>query len=326
MIRPSKKKGNKAEIVAVGTNDTGFFYFQKLGYLKAGELLEVAKYESDKKKGNSLIGSLINKIAKDKAIEATEAAKYIFPTKMADGTEVYPPDHDAVLAQYPDEIQELSRFSIPTMQIHNFIANLLLSGFHTEDNDFVPGRIAFQVEATEDISINATSAVFEAVPFLLPDGAAIKFGDIVLKVDGNWDIDSETVQIKPSPGNVSAGTTGFLYDITAKKYILGNEGWGINDTMQLPQSLIDEIYNFYRTEGGFITEDKAEDASLGETQDATVETPVIAPAPDQAPIKATETTPDLQVVPSPISTGANSTSESNVIAFPIPDSPGGEVS
>lgn len=249
-LRPSKKKGNKPEIVPVGTDDAGYFYFQKLGYLKAGEILEITKYEGEKKKGNALLSLLINKIAKDKNIEPTEAAKYIFPTKMQDGTEVFPPDHDAVLSQYPEEIQELGRFSIPTMQIHNFIANLFLSGFYTEDGKFVPGRVAFQVEATEEIALNDTVANFEAIPFLLPDGSAIKFGQVVLRVDGNWDADSETVVIKPAPGLIPSNSTGFLFDVQTKNYILGNEDWGINDTIQLPQQIIDEIYNFYRVEAG----------------------------------------------------------------------------
>ena len=245
-VKPSNSKKKKAEIVAVGTENHGYLYLQRLGYLKAGESLEVKKYSATKKQVTGVINAVIKGIAKDKSVSREDAAEYIFG-KEVDGTRVFPSDQDTVLSEYEEELGELNKNEVPTLEIWNFVANLMLSGFYIE-GEFIPGRVAFQVELLEDVLINAERIKIEGLGFPLPDGTKIKFNSTILVVKGNHNAEIEDICIEKSPGNVKGGEIGFLYDDFKRQYILGNEDWTFADTASLPQELIQAIFEFYQAE------------------------------------------------------------------------------
>jgi hypothetical protein len=193
-----------------------------------------------------VINAVIKGIAKDKSISREEASEYIFG-KEVDGTRVFPSDQDTVLSEYEEELGELNKNEVPTLEIWNFVANLMLSGFYV-DGEFVPGRVAFQVELLESVSLNVESVKIEGLGFPLPDGTKIKFGGVVLTVKGNHEEEVQDVVIEKSPGSINVGEIGFLYDDFKRQYILGNEEWTFADTANLPQELIQAIFEFYQSE------------------------------------------------------------------------------
>lgn len=245
-VKPSNSKKKKAEIVAVGTENHGYLYLQRLGYVKAGESLQVKKYSATKKQVTGVINAVIKGIAKDKGIEKEEAAEYIFGKKV-DGTIAYPSDRDAVLLEYEEELGELNKNEVPTLEIWNFVANLMLSGFYVE-GEFIPGRVAFQVELLEDVSLNVEKIKIEGLGFPLPAKTKIKFGDVILTVKENHEEEVQEVVIEKSPGSIKEGEIGFLYDDFKRQYVLGNEDWTFADTASLPQELIQAIFEFYQSE------------------------------------------------------------------------------
>ena len=246
-VKPSNSKKKKVEIVAVGTENHGYLYLQRLGYLKAGESLEVKKYSATKKQVTGVISVVIKGIAKDKGnINWEEAAEYIFGKKV-DGTIVFPSDQDTVLSGYEEELGELSKNEVPTLEIWNFVANLMLSGFYVE-GEFIPGRVAFQVELLEDVSLNVEKIKIEGLGFPLPAKTKIKFGDVILTVKENHEEEVRDVVIEKSPGSIKEGEIGFLYDDFKRQYVLGNEDWTFADTASLPSELIQAIFEFYQSE------------------------------------------------------------------------------
>ena len=245
-VKPSNSKKKKVEIVAVGTENHGYLYLQRLGYLKAGESLEVKKYSATKKQVTGVISAVINDISANKRIEREEAAEYIFGKKV-DGTIVFPSDQDTVLSGYEEELGELSKNEVPTLEIWNFVANLMLSGFYVE-GEFIPGRVAFQVELLEDVSLNVEKIKIEGLGFPLPAKTKIKFGDVILTVKENHEEEVRDVVIEKSPGSIKEGEIGFLYDDFKRQYVLGNEDWTFADTASLPSELIQAIFEFYQSE------------------------------------------------------------------------------
>jgi len=256
-VKPSNSKKKKAEIVAVGTENHGYLYLQRLGYVKAGELLQVKKYSATKKQVTGVINAVIKGIAKDKGISREEASEYIFG-KEVDGTRVFPSDQDTVLSEYEEELSELNKNEVPTLEIWNFVAKTIMGGFYVEGNPepvFVPGRLAYHVELLESVLINSEKIKIEELGYPLPDGTNIKFGDVILVVKGNHDSEVQDVVIEKSPGKIKDGELGFLYDNFDRQYVLGCENLSFADIAGLPQELIQAVFEFYQSESLNIIED-----------------------------------------------------------------------
>lgn len=252
-VKPSNSKRNKkkAEIVAVGTENHGCFYLQQLGYLKAGESLEVKRYSATKKQVTGVISAVIKGIAKDKGITREEAAEYIFGKKV-DGTIVFPSDQETVLSGYEEELGELSKNEVPTLEIWNFVATLMIFGYEVpvegKGMEWIPGRIAYPVELLQEVSVNDEKIKIEPPSFVLSKGTKINFNGVILTVSENHDAEVEEVSIEKSPNNISAESTGFLYDTVTKSYVLGSQYWSVKDTLSLPQELVQAIFEFYQSE------------------------------------------------------------------------------
>ena len=249
-VKPSNSKKKKEEIVAVGTENHGYFYLQRLGYLKAGESLEVKKYSATKKQVTGVISAVIEGISANKRIKREEAAEYIFGKKI-DGTIVFPSDQDTVLSGYEEELNELSKNEVPTLEIWNFVAKTIMGGFWVEGDIepvFVPGRLAFNVELLEDVLINDEKVKIERLGYPLPNGTKIKFGNTLLSVNGNHDKEVEDVLIEKSPGKIKGGEIGFLYDDFKCQYVLGDETLNFADIAEIPPELIQAIFEFYQSE------------------------------------------------------------------------------
>lgn len=256
-VKPSNSKKKKAEIVAVGTENHGYLYLQRLGYVKAGESLQVKKYSATKKQVTGVINAVIKGIAKDKDISREEASEYIFG-KEVDGTRVFPSDQDTVLSEYEEELSELNKNEVPTLEIWNFVAKTIMGGFYVEGNPepvFVPGRLAYHVELLESVLINSEKIKIEELGYPLPDGTNIKFGDVILVVKGNHDSEVQDVVIEKSPGKIKDGELGFLYDNFDRQYVLGCENLSFADIAGLPQELIQAVFEFYQSESLNIIED-----------------------------------------------------------------------
>lgn len=261
-VKPSNSKKKKVEIVAVGTENYGYFYLQRLGYLKAGESLEVKKYSATKKQVTGVISAVIKGIAKDKGgITWEAAAEYIFGKKV-DGTVVFPSDQETVLSGYEEELGELSKNEVPTLEIWNFVAKTIMGGFWVEGDIepvFVPGRLAFNVELLEDVLINDEKVKIERLGYPLPNGTKIKFGNTLLSVNGNHDKEVEDVLIEKSPGKIKGGEIGFLYDDFKRQYVLGDETLNFADIAEIPPELIQAIFEFYQSETLNLMEDEGTD-------------------------------------------------------------------
>lgn len=305
-IKPSNSKKNKvkkAEIVAVGTENHGYLYLQRLGYLKAGESLEVKKYSTTKKQVTGVINAVIKGIAKDKDITREEASEYIFG-KEVDGTRVFPSDQDTVLSEYEEELNELNKNEVPTLEIWNFVAKTIMGGFYVQGNPepiFVPGRLAYHVELLESVLINSEKIKIEELGYPLPDGTNIKFGDVILVVKGNHDSEVQDVVIEKSPGKIKDGEFGFLYDSFQRQYVLGYKNLSFADIAGFPQELIQAVFEFYQSESLNIIED-----SEGEKKALT----------SLEKVKKMDTEVEVETT----LTGTQSTSKSKSTALPMKDS------
>lgn len=252
-VKPSNSKKNKKKvgIVAVGTENHGCFYLRQLGYLTAGESLEVKRYSATKKQVTGIVNAVIKGIAKDKDIEKEEAAEYIFGKKV-DGTIVFPSDQETVLSGYEEELSELSKNEVPTLEIWNFVATLMIFGYEVpvegKGMEWIPGRIAYPVELLQEVSVNDEKIKIEPPSFVLSKGTKINFNGVILTVSENHDAEVEEISIEKSPNNISAESMGFLYDTVTKSYVLGSQYWSVKDTLSLPQELVQAIFEFYQSE------------------------------------------------------------------------------
>lgn len=256
------KKTVKTEIIPVGTEDIGFFYFLKYGYIKVGERNQLEAHDLDRQESAFALDNLVETISQDRKISRKEASNLIFGYEDISGATVAAVPISELYAEYPNQVSQFLKKS--SSQLYKIaIATLFIKGFYTQgDNQvvFMPGRSLKPVTAVEDLVINSTNIKIEPNYFPLKSGQQIKFkgGTItldedVVAVDVSED---EPVEIKVKPLTKAIifdktdihSSTGFVYCPDGKTYITGDEEWSDAKTIELNPDLLDLIYLFYQKE------------------------------------------------------------------------------
>jgi hypothetical protein len=303
MLKPAnRKKFQRLEIVSVGNEDLGYFYFAKLGYIKAGERDQLAEFEAARQESTFALDSLVSAICKDKGISRQEASDLVFGKKLEDGSEIAPLPISDLYAQYPAQTGKFLKQASSQKQ-KSIVATLFIKGYYSDTADgvkFIKGRSAKPVTLAKPAKMNDKKILIEPNFFYIHDGQEIKFGDVLVTVNGNYRIAEEDtplpIDVSAIAQDLPAGEVGFLYSSLSQSYILGEENWSDSDTCEQDPQMIDLIFEFYQNEqSGWIK-------NLGETPD-----------------KTTSETPPTEIQPqlSPVLIGEKSTGESKDIELPI---------
>ncbi len=235
----------KREIVAIGNDEIGKVYFLKRYCRVAGEREALDATEKNQNEGQFLLVQLADKIKKDKGISTEAAYGYIFPSE--ENNEVVKDFNPMV--EYPDEMRALLGLRSQTNRMKDAVATVMMNT-----------RVAFPIELTANADINSESLEVVGLSFPLQNNDLIKFGSCTAKVVGNHEADAESVTIQPLSEKLASGRVGFLANFESGKEKVGYSDWTTEDTKQLPENLIEEIFAFYQREA----------AGVGEVQEETV--------------------------------------------------------
>jgi hypothetical protein len=195
---------------------------------------------------------------------------------------------DDILLEYPDEAEQLNKLGLATAKLKNFVTTL-----------FIQERVLFPIELTQEAPINSTHLNIQPATAYLKDGYQVKFGNCIATVQGNHDLDAELIAVAPTSERLPAGAVGFLWFPEMKAYLRGMGDWTNEDTKNLDERLVDEIFDFYQNErSGW---------------------PNTAEAAEARGDNKGERTNHPQLEPEPQSTGVNSIGESNPTVLRIAD-------
>lgn len=238
-MRPVIKKSAKSEVVAVGNESIGCIYLEKRGCITVGERMSIDEHETRRQKAGIIAAKLVKRISVDKGITIEEAQNLLSPKRAnPDEAEV---DNSAIVYDYIEDFTELNTLSaLDGVSVATAIATI-----------FIQNRVAYPVEVTEVAKLNATKLSIAPTSFYIKDKQQIKFGNCIVTVKGNHDVDSEVLSVHPISERVFPGS-GFLYN--GRRYQIGTEEWTEKDTKELDETLITEIFNFYQNErAGWVT-------------------------------------------------------------------------
>lgn len=230
----------KREIVAIGNDEIGKIYFLKRYCRVAGEREALDSTELQQNKGQFLLVKLADKISKDKGVSLDEAYKFIFPSESDEVVKDFNP-----MLEYPEEMQELIGLRSQTNRMKDAVATVLMQT-----------RVAFPVELSANADINSESLHLTSLSFPLKDRDTVKFGNCKAIVVGNYEAseDEAAIAVKPISEKLAAGRIGFLAGFESGKERVGYSDWSAEDTKQLPETLIDAIYEFYQREAAGLPE------------------------------------------------------------------------
>lgn len=281
-------KQKKPSIVAIGNEDTGFIYLQKLHHCVSGERLEIDEYEIKQMQGQVILDRLAKKIAEDKGISKDRAMSLIFPKE--EEIEAQKEDEQNILLQYPEEMEALVSLRIPANKLKAVVATT-----------FIQRRVAYPVQLTHDATMNSVALRISPSPFPIKSGATIKFGSCLVKVNANHDVECETLAVEPISEGLAAETVGYLYDAITKREITGADDWEFEQTGELDENLVESIYEFYQREKARLPE-----------------TPLLSETPQIEEGNGTSQNGKKSAKSSQLN-GSKSSGESNPIDSPTPD-------
>lgn len=269
----------KREIVAIGNDEIGKVYFLKRFCRVAGEREALDATEKNQNEGQFLLVQLADKISKDKGISISDAYSYIFPSES--DSEVVN-DFNPML-EYPAEMKALLGLRSQTNRMKDAVATVMMNT-----------RVAFPIELSANADTNSESLQVVGLSFPLKDNDLIKFGTCTVKVTRHHEVDAEAISVHPLTANLAAERVGFLANFESGKEKVGYPDWTSEDTKQLPENLIDEIFAFYQREAAGLPEVQEEVEEKNDQDLATTKT----------------LTPSENSANENLSTGENSTTES----------------
>lgn len=244
-MRPVIKKSTKSEIIAVGNDAIGCVYLEKRGCITVGERMSIDEHETRRQKAGIIAAKLVKRISVDKGISIEEAQNLLSPKRAnPDEAEI---DNSAIVYDYIEDFTELNTLSaLDGVSVATAIATI-----------FIQNRVAYPVEIVETAKLNSTKLSISPTSFYIKDKQQIKFGNCVVTVRGNHDIDSELISVQPISEKIEP-SPGFLYN--GRRYQIGTEEWTEKDTKELDETLITEIFNFYQNErAGWVNVDAPTD-------------------------------------------------------------------
>ena len=232
-MRPVIKKSAQSEIISVGNESIGSIYLEKRGCITVGERMSIDEHETRRQKAGIIAAKLVKRISVDKGITIEEAQNLLSPKRAnPDEAEV---DNSAIVYDYIEDFTELNTLSaLDGISVATAIATI-----------FIQNRVAYPVEILETAKLNAVKLSIAPTSFYIKDKQQIKFGNCIVTVRGNHDIDSELLSVQPVSEKINPGA-GFLY--SGRRYQIGTDEWTEKDTKELDETLITEIFNFYQNE------------------------------------------------------------------------------
>jgi hypothetical protein len=266
-VRPTnKRKVEPVEIVPVGNDDIGYFYLAKLGYVKAGERNELTEVDVMRQQSTFVLDNLVNVIASDRKVAREEAYELVFGEKD-------PIPMSELNKFYPDEVKEFLEKS-RNLKAKIAVATLILKGYYTSVGrglKFIPGRSAHPITIVSNAKVGQTTIEVSNISKSMTAGESIKFDKEIITLSDHLvlSVDSpeiRTISVSPLSVDLLENEIGFLFSLTEKTYILGDESWGESDTCNLDADMLDLIYDFYDKEStGWTIPETAEE----ETEEVT---------------------------------------------------------
>jgi hypothetical protein len=236
---PIISKKNESEIFKVGDLDIGVIYLEKRKSISIGERMEIDEYEMAKNKAQIIATKLIKTIAKDRNISTDEARELLWPTKSVDGVEEVSVDRSDVIMDYVEDFADLNAISA------SHEANIAVS----IATIVIRHRVAYPITATANAKLNATTLAIEPAYVYLKNKQAIKFGSgNVVVVNGNHDLESDSIKISALSEPIKEGDVGYLMHSNNKRFLCGSDEWNIQNTKLMDERLVAEIYKFYQNE------------------------------------------------------------------------------
>lgn len=239
-MRPVINKKYNYTIEMVGNETIGSLYLEKRGFITVGERMEIDEHETRRQKAGIIAAKLVKRISVDKGISIQEAQDLLSPRRVnPDDAEV---DNSSIVYDYIEDFTELNTLSsLDGVSVATAIATI-----------FIQNRVAYPVELVDAAKLNSVKLNVASTPFYLKDRQQIKFGDCVVIVKGNHDVDSTVINVLPISEKVLP-CVGYLYN--GKRYVTGTDDWKEKDTKELDESLITAIFDFYQNErNGWVTE------------------------------------------------------------------------
>lgn len=217
----------KSTIVPVGNEDVGIIYLQKINTRTGIERKALDKVDELETKLQLLIYKLAKKIAVDKGIEIEEALQLVF-TEDSDSTE---------LANYSDELEKMMALKAEAEAYRDEVITVMIRE-----------RITYPVTAAATSRKGEDKIQIEASSFDIPVKAGIKFDNTIVYLGAQCPTgDSTILSDEPLLKTIEEGSRGFLVDDNGE-YVVGNPEWDLESTSRIPDSIANEIFQFYQGE------------------------------------------------------------------------------
>lgn len=260
----------KEEIVPVGNKDVGVLHLiKRWGIAPDENPVELQEGINKQVRLMLLVEKATKRFSEEKGISKGEARSKLFaaPVKKADDGEAVAVETDAddiSVYDYLDqaEVTELIGLQGDTDTVAIRAASLLIQH-----------RVVYPVELLEDVpeSIGPVEAKVKPIGFDIPRESKLKFvhgfAATIVSTAGTVAKEGSEVIVLAGPKTaLKAGWVGYLIDSETDKVKRGAD-WTEEDTKEyLTNTLIREIYNFYRAESGGLpdVEDLEETSAAGE--------------------------------------------------------------
>jgi hypothetical protein len=251
MIKPvNKKKIQPIEIVPVGNDELGYYYFAKLGYIKGGERDQLTEVEVLRQESTFTLDSLVSAIALDRGITKPEASALVFGKGNSEVISM-----SELHQLYPDQTKQFLERS-NNQKIKLIVATLLIKGYYTntaKGTKFIPGRSAYPFTVVNDTEAGDTSILLKNCSCSIYAGQSIKFDNQAIVVIDNLILPVDTIsqikiQVQQLEKPLKKDAIGFLYSASENSYVLGDASWSESDTCELEYELLSLIYDFYDNE------------------------------------------------------------------------------
>lgn len=230
----------KTELAEIGSEETGKLYLKKVYGRTGRERVELDPADQSQTKSQLALLKLASKVADDLHISKDEALLLVLSSDT----------NGDLLLNYLDDITAMVALKEEVNQFKELVATVLIRD-----------RVAYPVVIADETQASITNLPVNPLSFPLYVGDRIKYKDCILECVTEALEGEETISVKPTSKSFVEGDTGFLLD--GKDYRIGNADWTLENTRELPEKIIDAIYEFYQLEasGGVAESNPKKEAS-----------------------------------------------------------------
>jgi hypothetical protein len=256
-----------ATIVPIGTQETGIIYLErKMGIAPVENPVDMAEAMQRQTETTLIFLQAVKNCATKEGISQAAARKKIFPEPKKPELPATPVNGNGALVKVevmdeeevdlydylePEQVVKLIGLRENSREIELQAATL-----------FIQHRLAYPIVLRSEAQPGAELIEIEPLRFQVAVGNKFRFGSVILEATGAAGYDEATLTVKSVPLLLSAGSAGFLLDVTGREK-LGDPEWTIEDTRRyLLEAQIQEIFHFYEQETGLATK-KDDDAPEG---------------------------------------------------------------